>query len=459
MKQLLVSCLYFLIPVAGCLAQNIPAFKPLRYDENYSALKNDTSTNWYKQTKYSPLSERGDTYISFGGEIRYQYFWFKNEDWGDSPEDKDGYLLTRYLGHADFHAGKYFRTFVQLQSSLANGMEKEPSPVDENQLDLHQAFFDIRLPLQQEKQLIFRLGRQELSYGSQRLVAVRDGPNNRQSFDAAKLLFTAKNMKADVFFSHYVKAKQRVFDDGFNKNTKFWGAYLVRNQLPVLKNIDLYYLGLWKASAVFDNGAGEELRHSMGARIWNAVDGLRYDIEGLYQFGSLAEQRINAWTLSLNGGYKFNQVRGKPEIGLKTELISGNKSYGSNQLQTFNPLFPRGSYFGLAALIGPSNLFDMHPSISVDLSKKLFLDVDSDIFSRYSKNDGIYGPNVALIYSGKNSNQLHVGNQYSADLVYTPNNYLYFREEFTWFKAGAFLKDVGPGKDILMACITMQLKF
>ena len=57
--------------------------------------------------------------------------------------DKDGFILTRYLVHADFHAGKYFRTFIQLQSSLANGKEVPPSPVDENQLDLHQAFADV----------------------------------------------------------------------------------------------------------------------------------------------------------------------------------------------------------------------------------------------------------------------------------------------------------------------------
>lgn len=459
MKQLSAGCMLVLLFVTGCFAQSIPAFKSLRYDEDYQFLKKDSSINWYRKTKYHALSQSGDTYISFGGEIRYQYFRFKNEEWGAAPEDKDGYLLTRYLGHADFHTGKYFRAFVQLQSSLANGMVKTPSPADENQLDVHQAFLDVRLPLKQEQQLIVRLGRQELSYGSQRLVSVRDGPNNRQSFDAAKLLFMAKRIKADVFFSHYVKSSRLVFDDEYMKGTKFWGTYLVFNQARVLQNVDLYYFGLWKPSALFDNGKGEELRHSIGARLWNTVNGFRYDVEGVYQFGSLEEKEIDAWTLSLNGGYKFSNIRLKPEIGLKTELISGNRNYGGNKLQTFNPLFPRGGYFGLAALIGPSNLFDIHPSLSLDLSKKLFLNFDSDLFWRYSKHDGLYGPSTALIYSGKTSSQLYAGSQYSTDLVYTPNNYLYFRGEFTWFKAGDFFKEAGPGKDIFFTCTTMQLKF
>ncbi len=443
----------------NCLSQSFPVFKPLRYDEDYSSLKKDSSLGWYQRTKFQSLSKTKNAYISYGGDIRYQYFWFKNEDWGETPEDKDGFILTRYLAHADFHAGKYFRTFVQLQSSLANGRVKTPSPVEENQLDLHQAFFDVLLLSKDQNELTLRVGRQELSYGSQRLVAVREGPNNRQSFDAVKIGYTTSGLKVDGFFSHYVISRPQVFDDGFNKDSRFWGAYMVKNNLPVLQNIDFYYFGLWKRLAKFDDGPGRELRHSFGSRIWSSKNNFKYDIEGVYQFGSLDDKRISAWTFSVNTSYKFSKAILKPEIGLKTELISGDASYGDNKLQTFNPLFPKGSYFGLAALIGPANLLDVHPSMTFELTEKLSLDMDCDLFWRYSKNDGIYGPNVALIYSGKNNDHTHIGDQLSTDISYTPNKFLYFRWEFTWFSAGDFLKTAGPGKDILFAGITTQFKF
>ena len=440
-------------------AQSIPSFKQLRYDEDYSILKQDSSSNWYKTTKFNALSKNGNTYVSIGGDIRYQYQWFKNENWGEAPKDNDGFILTRYLVHADFHAAKYFRTFVQGQSSLANGKVGSPSPVDENQLDLHQAFTDITFAQQNSQALTIRIGRQELLYGSQRLVAVRDGPNNRQSFDAARLLYSHYNWKADVFFSHFVQSKQKIFDDGFNKNTKFWGAYLAKNSIPFFNNVDVYYFGLWKNKAKFDDGAGKELRHSVGSRIWAIKKFWRYDIEGLYQFGNFAGKKITAWTFSVNTGYKFANTIGKPEIGIKTELISGDAKYNDNKLQTFNPLFPRGGYFGLVSIIGPANLFDIHPSLTFDLSRRLFFNMDYDIFLRYSRNDGIYGPNTALIYSGKNSSQKSIGRQYSNYLEYTPNSFLYFRGEFTWFQASDFLKDVGPGKTILFMAGTVQLKF
>ena len=166
--------------------------------------------------------------------MRFQYFYSKNEHWGDAPQHSDGYVLTRWLAHADFHAGKYFRTFVQLQSGLANS-RIGPSPVEDNPLDLHQAFVDINPAVSEKSKLTFRIGRQELLYGSGRLISVREGPNNRQSFDALRSIFSSSNYRTDVFYSHYVAVKSNTFDDGFNKSVQLWGAYLVRNKLPMIK--------------------------------------------------------------------------------------------------------------------------------------------------------------------------------------------------------------------------------
>jgi Alginate export len=451
--------IFFLFCWINGSSQSISSFKSLRYDEDYSFFEKDTtSKGWYHGIKFTPLSHNKIVYISFGGDIRYQYFYIKSEDWGDAPEDNNGYILTRYLVHADFHAGRYFRTFVQFQSSLSNGKETVPSPVDENQLDIHQAFFDIALPSDSHS-IIVRVGRQELLYGSQRLIALRDGPNNRQSFDAARLIYSQRNLKADLFFSHYVRSKQQIFDDGFNKNTNFWGGYVVINKIPVLQNIDLYYLGLWKSSASFDDGKARELRYSIGTRVWKKTANWQYDFEGLYQWGKFGTEKISGWTLSSNTTYTINSLKRRLQINLKTELISGDKNYNDNKLNTFNPLFPRGAYFGLAALIGPVNLMDIHPSLLLSLTRKLDLTFDYDAFWRYSRNDGIYGPNVALIYSGKNIAYKFIGQQFSTYLIYTPNNFLYLRGEFTWFEAGKYLKKAGTGKNIVFTGVTAQLKF
>ena len=453
-----IALLFFILTSCACLAQEAP-FKQLRYDENYASLSKDTSANWYHLLKFIPVSKNKATYFSFGGEVRYQYFHFANQDWGEAPPDRDGYVLTRYLGHVDFHAGKHFRTFIQLQSSLASGQEETPSPVDQNPLDLHQAFADYATGLNNGRNLTFRIGRQELSYGSQRLVSVREAPNNRQSFDAAKVMYVSKNAKLDLFYSHYVPARPNIFDDGSSNATQFWGAYGVFTKIPALQNFDLYYFGIHKKTASFDDGKGNETRHSIGTRLWATTATWQYDAEGLYQFGDLGASTISAWTISANIAYTFYQAKLKPQIGLKAEAISGDKNYDDGRLNTFNPLFPKGAYFGLAALIGPSNLLDAHPYVQFNLSKKLVFAADYDLFWRMNRKDGLYAVNGKLIYSGKAGNSKQIGRQLGGALEYSPNKFLYFRQELTWFSAGQYLKEAGPGKDILMTGSTITLKF
>ncbi len=451
----LLSFFYFICSIA----QKLPPFEPLRYDEDYSGMKNDTLKNYYSQTKYSPLNKNGDAFLSFGGDVRQQYFYFSNEDWGAAPKDKDGYVFSRLLAHADFHAGKYFRSYVELQSSLANGKEYSPPPIDENQLDLHQAFFDIALPFSKQEQLVLRTGRQEFLYGAQRLVSVKEGANNRLAFDAVKLIYQGSRFKVDAFFSHPVRPKQGIFDDKFNKYSKFWGGYAVVNEVPVFHNVDLYYLGLWKSESVFDDGIAKERRHSVGTRIWNSSVPWQYDFEALYQWGKFGVKQISAWTISSNTTYTIQSLKHNAQINFKAELISGDKNYEDGKLNTFNPLFPRGAYFGLASLVGPANLIDIHPSFMVNLTKSFVYEVDYDAFWRFSKNDGIYGPAALLIYSGKTSGQKFIGNQLATYLIYNPSQFFSLQGEFTWFKAGPYLKDVGPGKNILFTAFTAQFEF
>ena len=251
-------------------AQELPAFQALRYEEDYRFLRADSGRTWYEKLKYTPLSPRGQAHVSVGGEVRYQYFRFRNEDWGEQPEDRDGYVLTRYLAHAELRTGRRLRAFVQLQSGMANGRVPAPPPVEDNPLDLHQAFVEVSPAAGRRGQLTLRLGRQELRYGSQRLVSVRELPNNRHAFDAAKVALAGKRYSLDAFYSHYVRARKGIFDDRVSGAIRLWGLYGVGKALPWGGNLDLYYLALWKKRVAFDDRAGEELRHSAGSTTWRA---------------------------------------------------------------------------------------------------------------------------------------------------------------------------------------------
>jgi hypothetical protein len=430
-------------------------FKPLRYNEDYSYLRNDTSKSGYAALKFRPLAKGGKTFISQGGDIRYQYLGIANENWQDLPWDS--YILSRMLLHTDVHHGESLRLFIELQGSMIGDKAGEKSPVEENPLDLHQAFFDVKL---NKKSLLLRVGRQEISYGSQRLISLREGPNSRQAFDVARGIATVKEIKAEGFYGRYVTARNGVFDDLSDKDVNVWGIYLTKNKVPLFKNVEWYYLGLSKKHVTFNDGKGDERRHSMGSRIWAKSNRFRYDIESVYQFGRFAGKSISAWTLSFNTSYTFNEFKKSPELGVKTEVISGDRVLGDDKLQTFNPLFPRGAYFGLAALLGPVNLVDIHPFFSLTLLKeKLDWTLDYDVFWRHKEQDGLYGPNGAFNYGAAGSRKKFIGQQLATYLDFTPGRFFTMTFEVTWFKAGAYLKEVSPGRDIVFCGLTSQLKF
>lgn len=450
-----LACLLLFFTQIAVLAQQFPAFRPLRYDEDYSAIKDDTLRNLYQKFKYAPLTKAG--YISIGGEARLQYFHIRNEGWSNDSESTDGHVLNRNLLHADFHTSKSFRVFTQLQSSLAFS-RAHPGPVEKNELELHQAFVDINTNVSERIQLTIRAGRQELSYGSQRLISVREGPNNRQSFDGLKILLFNKAIRSDIFYSHYVAAKNGAFNDTPSDNIKLWGIYVIKDSIPGI-NVDLYYLGFRNRNAIFDDATGKELRHSIGTRFWNVIDDWKYDFETLYQFGTTGNKKTTAWTASLNTSYTFGKTRLEPTFGLKLEIISGDRRYNDGKVQTFNAMFPRGAYFGLASLVGPANLVDIHPYISITISPKLDILIDYDAFWRHSKEDGLYGANGDLIFSGRNTMNKHIGNQYSFNIEYVVNAFFLFSTEFTWFDAGDYIKHASAGKNIVFGGITAALKF
>lgn len=430
------------------------AFQNLRYNENYSYLRKDSTGSWYNRMKYSKLTANTTSYFTQGGEVRYLIQHYTNEDWGDIPVKSYNSFYTRFLYHTDIHFSKYFRFFNQFNSTFATGRVTPNRAVDENVLAIQQIFFDVQLI----PQLTLRIGRQELLYGSQRLIAVREGPNNRQSYDAAKVFWKKNNLQLDAYYSYPVRVQQGIFDDGFNEQEKLWSVYTVLTSVPIVHNIDLYYIGYANQNKRYNAGEGEELRHSIGTRIWKKSATWNYDFEALYQVGSWSNQSINAYTASLDISYQFNEVNTKPTVGLKTEIISGDKNNNDYQLNTFNPLFPRGAYFGLAALIGPVNLIDFHPNFSIKPFKNFEVSADYDVFWRYSVNDGIYGPNVALIFNDQSSNRF-IGHQVGLAVAYQPNAFITLSPEAMWFYPGQYLKEVSPGKQVFFGAFTAQFKF
>jgi len=244
-------------------------YKQLRYDEDYQYLRDSSCcADFMDAVKCIPLSQEGDWYLTLGGEIRERYEYFDNSNWGAGPQDRNGYLLQRYMVHADVHLPDHFRIFAQFKSGLEDGRNGGPRPTDEDRFDLNQLFIDAKATWEEKGSFTLRLGRQEMAFGASRLVSVRESPNVRRSFDGARGILRLGDWRVDAFAVKPVETNPGVFDDGPDPEQKFWGIYGVT---PVSYwpggHVDLYYLGIERQNAEFDQGTARELRHSLGARI------------------------------------------------------------------------------------------------------------------------------------------------------------------------------------------------
>ena len=148
-----------------------PSFQPFRYDEDWSTLADkSTHADWLDPLKYISLGRPG-WYAATGGEIRERFELLDQPSFGVGPEDDNGYFLQRYLLSSDFHLGSNVRAFTEFQSGLENGRNGGPRPTDLNRLDLHQAFLDWKIFSSDKNALTLRVGRQELGFGSGRLIS------------------------------------------------------------------------------------------------------------------------------------------------------------------------------------------------------------------------------------------------------------------------------------------------
>jgi len=434
------------------------SFKLLRYDENYEFLK-DSNRNFYERLKFIPLNEEKNFYLSFGGEARYEYVDFNNEDWGRLGIGRNNFLLQRYDLHADIHLGKTFRIFAQLRSALQDGRINGPRGIDEDQLNVQNLFLDVNLWQKEDQKITIRAGRQELDYGSGRLISVREGPNARLYFTGGKIMYNSSRLSVDAFAMMADTINTGVFDNKMSKQLNLWGAYS-KIILPKSGNLDLYYLGIRRDESLFEEGAAPERRHTIGTRFWKYGGGFIYNLEAAYQFGSFGSGNINAWTGSVDIGYMFENIKFKPTVNLRNDYISGDKNQGNGNLQTFNPLYPKGGYFGFSPQVGPVNLIDIHPYATMDLLSNLKMQVDVVLNWRYSTQDGVYRPSGMLNLRGSASDEKYIGTAYLANFTYSINQYISVVSGIQYFKTGAFINDIIPNsKDGVFFNARLGFKF
>jgi hypothetical protein len=422
----------------------------VRENDEWSFLADPSQqSDFWDPIKYIPLRCEA-CYVSLGGEIREAFEQVGNDNWGKQPYS-NAFLLQRYMLHSDWHLGNNLRVFVQLKSGLEDFRAGGPRPIDEKRLDFEAAFLEVG-NTHNKNWAVLRVGRQELNYGSGRLVSVREGPNVRQSFDGVKLRSKAGEWYVDAWAIRPDVDNFGFFDNAPDHTTAFWGLYASR---PWRRGVayDVYYLGLDRKNATFERGTAAELRHTVGARLWRPIatqePGADFDYEGVVQFGTFGSDDIRAWTFASDTGYSLTTMPLRPRVSIKADISSGDNP-GSHTLGTFNPIYPIGNYFGVLADTGPGpvNFIDVHPRIQTQLGHGVSVSTDLVVQWRENLNDGVYAVPGFLLVPADGSRARFVGYRPGAEVRWQIDRHAYLQADYGIFYAGQFLKEASPGRNI-----------
>jgi hypothetical protein len=442
-------------------AAPVRTYSLLRESEDWSFLRDPgLREDVWDPIKYIPLW-RNEWYVTIGGEVREVFEQVGNDNWG-KQRYTNAFFLERYMLHTDWHLGEHLRAFVQVKSGLESFRQGGPRPIDEKKLDVQAAFFEVATS-KKKSWIALRIGRQELNYGSGRLISVREGPNVRQSFDGLKIRSGLGSWNIDGFAARPDLDKPGYFDNVPDHRTGFWGVYATRPK-PGHVSIDAYYVGLDRKQAIFNRGAAKELRHSLAARFWRPVrtkeGGWDLDYEGVWQFGSFGSEGIRAWTLASDTGFSLPTLPLKPRFSVKADISSGDDPR-RNTLGTFNPVFPLGNYFGVLADTGPGpvNFIDIHPRIQTLLPRGVTVSTDLVVHWRENLHDGVYAVPGFLLVPAGSSRARFVGYRPGVEVRWQIDRHVYLQADYGVFYAGQFLKEAAPGRNISYMALWAGYKF
>jgi hypothetical protein len=347
-----------------------------------------------------------------------------------------------------------------MQSGLETGRVGGPRATDKDQFEIHQAFVDLSTSEDSRKAVTFRLGRQELEFGSGHYLSASEVFNVRRSFDAARVFWQVGRYTWNALVARPVELNPGVLDDSPDHTQSVWAAGVYGpNPIIPKANVSLYYLGYARRTGAFDKGAGKETRHTIGTRWWGTKGAFDYNYEGLLQLGTFRNGDVRAFALAAETGLSRLKWRFNPRFAVRTNIASGDRDRAGTTLGTFNPLFPTTAYSGRIGLIGASNVIDVTPVARFRLQRRVYFLPETSFFWRESKQDGIYSVLGTPLRTGRLSSARFIGTQASAPLQLTIDRHFTWTGVVTRFYSGSYLKQSPPGRSVTYFTTFLTYRF
>jgi hypothetical protein len=386
--------------------------------------------NEYLRTNY-PSMKAWD----FGGSARARFeakegFAVQGVPGSMDFRDEGGNQHNEYgLEKIRFHGGyidKWWGAYVEGESSLAQADKRfayPNSPVvpgtvrkrgdgpEADIMALHQAF--VTVGNLKEFPLALKVGRQEMSYGDERLIGTFAWNNIGRTFDAAKVTLQTKWFSTDFFTSRPVIPENGRFNVA-NDYDWFSGVYATTFMVPK-NDLQLYFLSRNSSSSAIAAEPSPQFPQPSARDIYTVGGRLKslpgqfcswdYTVEGAYQFGDYRDFRLGANSPRLaqsafmavaQVGYTFTNIWATPRLAAEYNYSSGDSDPHDGVHGTFDNLFPTTHKFnGYMNFFSLQNVQDVRGIFQFTPNRRTSVSIEGHGFWLANTHDNFYNASGA----------------------------------------------------------------
>lgn len=311
------------------------------------------------------------TDVTFSGQYRVRGEYRENVDFNDDVNDTMSSITQRVRLTANAEATEDTSVKITLQDTRLFGQGGDGNgtltDVGTNTVDLHEAYLNLEKLF--GTPVNFRVGRQELAYGDERLIGAFNWSNNGRAFDGFKFNYAQEGLNVDLF-------RMTIAEDtnsATNDDTTLTGVYATLGQIIPNNTLDLYAINK-------NANVGSALDfYTIGARLKGAVAGLDYTLEVPYQFGEMnvlgTDFDLSAWAFAAKAGYTIPGAPMNIRIGAEYDFATGDGDATDNDVENFQTLYPTNhNHFGIGDVVNTwSNIHAWSINVSADVTEKVRL--------------------------------------------------------------------------------------
>jgi len=372
----------------------------------------------------------------------------------------DGYYLNRIRLEATVNIAPWLKGYAQVQDAQTLGYNVATQPASlTNTFDLRQGYVEARWP--SANGFGVRVGRQEISFGDQRLVGGADWNNTARSFDAVRVFLTQPGVQVDAFVSSVVVIAQNAFDKWKTGET-FSGTYVSLSRLVPKGVIEPYVLARFQNTVTGEMGsAGDGATYTFGTRAAGTLPRrFDYGVEVAAQRGHIATDAIDAWAGHYVLGWTIVPSAVKPRLVAEFNHASGDGDPRDGRRQTFDQLYPTNHIkYGIADQMGWRNMRDAMVGIELVPVAKLKVNADMHRMFLATTADGLYtAPGTQKVLNRKATSRT-VGTEVDLQAMYAFSKELSFGAGVGTLFAGDYLAQSTGAGTVWTPYVMWNIKF